>query len=115
MEKYILRRQARALRDKMPKELILRKSAKITTAFKSRFFPHIKTPKCAFVYLSTQSEVRTLAIINHLIDNGIGVYVPCVDGGTIQPVKYTKGCRLSKGAFKIKEPVKRIKPKTPRC
>ena len=99
----------------MPKELILRKSAKITTAFKARFFPFIKAPKCAMVYLSTQSEVKTAAIINHLADNGTGIFVPCLDNGVITPVKYTRGCRLSKGAFKIKEPVKKIKPKTPKC
>jgi 5-formyltetrahydrofolate cyclo-ligase len=115
MEKHILRKQTRAARDAMPEELILRKSAKIVSVFKDHFFPMLKTPKCAMIYLSTQSEVKTSGLIRYLSEKGVEIYVPCVDDGMIIPVKYTKGCALSRGAYKIKEPVKKIKPRTPRC
>lgn len=99
----------------MPKELILRKSAKITSAFKNDFLAGKKLPKCAMVYLSTQSEVRTSAIINYLLEKSVRLYVPCLENGLIVPVKYTKGCRLSKGAFKINEPIKKLRARAPKC
>jgi 5-formyltetrahydrofolate cyclo-ligase len=115
MDKIILRKQARASRNSMPSELILRKSARIAASFKNRLFPELNAPKCVMIYLSTQSEVKTSGIIRFLTEKGIKIYVPCITDGVIIPVKYTKGCALVKGAFKIKEPVKKIKPLTPKC
>lgn len=115
VDKIILRKQARASRNSMPSELILRKSARIASAFISRLFPELNAPKCVMIYLSTQSEVKTSGIIRFLTEKGIAIYVPCITDGIITPVKYTKGCELTKGAFRIKEPVKKIKPRTPKC
>jgi 5-formyltetrahydrofolate cyclo-ligase len=115
MDKTSVRKKVRIVRDSMPKELILRKSARIASKFKNELYPAIPPAKCAMVYLSTQSEVKTSGLINFLLSAGITLYVPCLENGSIIPVRYTRGCSLKKGAFKIKEPAKKLRASTPKC
>ncbi|MEI7541744.1 MAG: 5-formyltetrahydrofolate cyclo-ligase [bacterium] len=113
MDKTILRKKYRLLRDKLSSRQILQKSDEIAACFIDVFYPLIKKPKAVMIYISTQSEVSTSEIIQYLLQKRIKVYVPCIDNGIIIPVLYTKSCSLVKGAFNIEEPKKKTKlPRT---
>lgn len=115
MDKQILRKQAGAIRNSISKALILSRSAKISSKFRKIFLPSLKNIKCAMVYMSTQSEVKTSGIIRLLSDKGIKIFVPCLSGGKIIPSLYTMGCAVTRGAYNIKEPVMKNKPSAKNC
>ena len=50
-----------------------------------------------------------LILINQLLNLGIQILVPSIKNGRLIAVKYSRGCVLKKGAFKINEPVDNIK------
>ncbi len=104
MEKHNIRKNRRALRDSLPSAALAELSRAVLKNFKKSFFPALPAVKCAMAYMPVQSEVATSGIISFLLSRGIKIFLPCVRGDEISPARYTKGCKMTKGAFNIKEP-----------
>jgi 5-formyltetrahydrofolate cyclo-ligase len=104
MDKQTIRKKIAACRDKITPAGVSKLSAMVEANFKEIFFPLIGRIKRAMAYSSIRSEVKTGGIIKFLVKNKINVFLPCVSGDEIVPIKYTEGCKMTRGKFNISEP-----------
>ena len=102
MNKELLRKEMRTLRDSFSDEYTEDCSRKITAAFiESDIY---KLSDTVMIYLSIGSEVRTDALLKKIFDDGKVCAVPVVKEGEIKISRLHKDSLLIRSAFGIPEP-----------
>ena len=104
-DKNAIRAFMKEKRKNLTKQDIESKSRAICTAFTA--LEAFKSAKCVAVYMSAFNEVDTEQIINECIRQKKDIAVPVVEGEDIYLCKYSPS--LISGAFKIREPLKKVK------
>jgi 5-formyltetrahydrofolate cyclo-ligase len=109
MNKNTLRHKIKAIRNRLPISTINKLSGLITSHFTSTLYPLLPAIGIVIIYMSSQSEVKTKAIIDYLHSQKRRLYVPCVVNSCIEPSLVTKICGFVRGPFNIPEPSKKKK------
>ncbi len=103
--KQLLRSQFLQERKKLEKVTVKYLSSQIYDNFKEVFYKY--KPQSVFTYVHHRNEVRTIEIIDFLLDLGITVFVPKINrcSKTISPIEIENINALQPGAYGILEPI----------
>ncbi len=100
--KRAVRTRVRALRDAL--EAAERALASRSIADAVLDLPEVGAVSTAMVFASFGSEVDTMPIVERLLERGVRVALPRVEGGDLVPVAYRTGDPLVEAAFGMPEP-----------
>ncbi len=110
--KHIVRKKTKKIRDKIPAQVIKKRSLAIFRNFCAAFKSKLHLFRHVMIYMSVQSEVKTGPFFKLFSDNKSKVYVPCVCGSQITPMLMDRNMECKPAAFGIPEPVRKIRIKT---
>jgi 5-formyltetrahydrofolate cyclo-ligase len=100
--KRALRTRVRALRDALEAAERALGSRSIATAVLE--LPEVRAISTAMVFASFGSEVDTMPIVEGLLDRGVRVALPRVEGADLVPIAFRAGDPLVEAAFGMPEP-----------
>ena len=109
--KQALRTQIREKRKAISPDLYAKKSAAIREKLEK--MPEFQAAKNLLVYVSTNEEVDTHAIIKDCLASGKKIYAPKVEGEHIFICRITDWEQLKPGSFGILEPCEILDPAHP--
>jgi 5-formyltetrahydrofolate cyclo-ligase len=101
-EKRSLRARVRALRDALPERDRRRASQTIARSVLS--LPETASASCVLVFASFGAEVDTTPIVLGLVERGVRVALPRVEGPDLVPIRFRPGDALVEASFGMPEP-----------
>jgi 5-formyltetrahydrofolate cyclo-ligase len=101
-DKRALRARVRAARDALSPDARLVASRTIADTVLS--LPEIASASCALVFASFGTEVDTAPIVEGLVERGVRVALPRVEGRDLVPIAFRPGDPLVEAGFGMPEP-----------
>lgn len=99
MSKALLRKQMKERRSSLTSEFVEEASEKICEKFCAEF----SSAKRVLLYLDINNEVKTKKLAVNLMEKGVKIYLPKIEGGEILTGPYEEG--LQTGFYGVKEPI----------